>query len=105
MVENRELRATHPLNAVRFSLVWKANLELESNSESLNPDRVMSVLSLTCASEKLIFVSQGTRCPIRHGSRTWIASRARVQMWLIRRNETIKSGQDSYIKIARSLSQ
>jgi hypothetical protein len=42
IVENGEVRATYPSDAVRLSLVWKADLEPEANSESLNLDRVMS---------------------------------------------------------------
>ena len=44
IVENGQIRATYPFKAVRLSLVWKANLELEAASESLNLDRVMSIL-------------------------------------------------------------
>ena len=43
IVENGEIRATYPFNAVRLSLVWKANLEPEGDSELLNLDRVMSI--------------------------------------------------------------
>jgi hypothetical protein len=43
ILENGEVRATYPFNAVRLSVLWKANLEAEANSESLNLDRVMSI--------------------------------------------------------------
>jgi hypothetical protein len=94
-VENGEVRATYPFNAVRLSLVWKANLEPEANSESLNLDRVMSILIADLRKQKVIFVSQRTRCPIRHGSPPWITSTPRFQTRLTRKNETrIKPGQD-----------
>jgi hypothetical protein len=34
IVENGEVRATYPCNAVRLSLVWKADLDPEAKSES-----------------------------------------------------------------------
>ena len=43
IVENGEVRATYPFSAVRLSLVWKADLELEADSESLNLDWMMSI--------------------------------------------------------------
>jgi hypothetical protein len=43
IVEEGEIRATYPYNAVRLSLVWKADLDPEANSESLNLDLVMSI--------------------------------------------------------------
>ena len=43
IVENGETRATYPSNAIRLSIVWKANLETEANFESLTLDRVMSI--------------------------------------------------------------
>src|SRR5260370_16300431 len=43
IVENGETRATYPSNAIRLSLVWKANLATEANSESLSLDRVMRI--------------------------------------------------------------
>src|SRR5260370_15479383 len=43
IVENGETRATYPSNAIRLSLIWKANLETEANFESLSLDRVMSI--------------------------------------------------------------
>src|SRR5216684_8939429 len=45
IVENGETRATYPSNAVRLSLVWKADLETEASFESLTPDRVMSIFT------------------------------------------------------------
>jgi hypothetical protein len=42
IVENGEVRATYPFSAVRLSLVWKANIELEADSESLNLGRMMT---------------------------------------------------------------
>jgi hypothetical protein len=43
IVENGEVRTTYPLNAVRLSLVWKADFEPEADSQSLNLDHVMSI--------------------------------------------------------------
>jgi hypothetical protein len=43
IVENGETRATYPSNAIRLSLVWKADLETEASFESLTPDRVKSI--------------------------------------------------------------
>jgi hypothetical protein len=55
IVENGEVRATYPFNAVRLSLVWKANLELEANSEPLNLDRVMSIFIADLGRRKVDF--------------------------------------------------
>src|SRR5215472_5909611 len=55
IVENGEVRATYPFNAVRLSLVWKANLELEANSESLNLDRVMTIFIADLGQRKVDF--------------------------------------------------
>ena len=44
IVEKGETRAVYPSNAIRLSLVWKANLETESQLESLNVDHVMDLL-------------------------------------------------------------
>ena len=102
IVENGEVQATYPFNAVRLSLVWKANLETEADSESLDLDQVMSVFSLICGSEKLIFVSPGTRCPIRHGLPPWTAPTVRFQMRLIQKNKTrLNPSRILYLKIAR----
>ena len=103
IVENGEVRATYPSKAVRLSLVWKADLDDEDDSESLNLNRVMSIFIADLRSERLIFVSQRTRCRT-----TWIAtliaSTARFQMRLTRKNETrIKPGRDYVFEIARSL--
>ncbi|HJU11665.1 MAG TPA: hypothetical protein VJ728_12350, partial [Candidatus Binataceae bacterium] len=43
IVEDGEVRAAYPSNAVRLSLVWKADLDPEANRESLDLDRVMSI--------------------------------------------------------------
>jgi hypothetical protein len=40
IVESGEVRATYPFNAVRLSLVWKADLEGETNPELLSLDRI-----------------------------------------------------------------
>lgn len=55
IVENGEVRATYPFNAVRLSLVWKANLEPEANSESLNLDRLMSIFIADLRQRKVDF--------------------------------------------------
>ena len=55
IVENGEIRATYPSNAVRLSLVWKADLEAEANSESLNLDRVMSIFIADLHKRKVSF--------------------------------------------------
>lgn len=67
IVENGEIRATYPFSAVRLSLVWKADLEGEANPELLSLDRVMSIFITDLRKRKVDFVSQRTRCPIRHG--------------------------------------
>src|SRR5215472_4362449 len=43
IVEGGEVRATYPYNAVRLSLVWKADLDPEADSELLSLDLVMSI--------------------------------------------------------------
>ena len=95
IVENGEVRATYPFNAVRLSLVWKANFETEADSESLNLDRVMNIFVADLRKLKLIFVSQGARCPIRHGSPRWIPPTARFQMRLTRKNKTRINNESS----------
>jgi hypothetical protein len=70
IVENDEIRATYPFNAVRLSLVWKANLEAEANSESLNLDRVMSIFINDLRKRKIDF-----RVPADPLSdKTWMAT-------------------------------
>ena len=70
IVENGEVRATYPFNAVRLSLVWKANLNPEDSSESLNLDRVMNILIADLRKRKVDF-----RVPADPLSdRTWIAT-------------------------------
>jgi hypothetical protein len=80
IVENGEIRATYPFNAVRLSLVWKASLEPEADSESVNLDRVMSIFIADLRKRKVYFRVPADRCPRRHGSPPWIASTARVRM-------------------------
>jgi hypothetical protein len=70
IVENGEVRATYPFNAVRLSLVWKANLEPEANSESLNLDRVMSIFFADLHNRKVDFRAPGD--PL--SDKTWIAT-------------------------------
>jgi hypothetical protein len=43
IVENGETRAIYPSDAIRLSLVWKADLETDADFESLTLDRVMSI--------------------------------------------------------------
>lgn len=69
-MENGEVRATYPFSAVRLSLVWKANLELEANSESLNLDRVMSTFIADLRERKVDFRVPGD--PL--SDKTWIAT-------------------------------
>jgi hypothetical protein len=45
IVENGETRATYPSDAIRLSLVWKADLDAEASFESLTLDRVMSIFT------------------------------------------------------------
>ena len=69
-MENDEVRATYPFNAVRLSLVWKANLEVEANSESLNLDRVMSIFIADLRKRKVDFRVPADPLP----DKTWIAT-------------------------------
>ena len=55
IVENGEVRATYPFNAVRLSLVWKADLDPEGNSEALDLDRVMSIFITDLRKRKVDF--------------------------------------------------
>jgi len=70
IVENGGIRATYPSNAVRLSLVWKADLEPEANSESLNLDRVMSLFIADLRKRKVGFRVPGE--PL--SDKTWIAT-------------------------------
>jgi hypothetical protein len=70
IVENGEVRATYPFDAVRLSLVWKANLEADANSESLNLDRVMSVFIADLRKRNIDFRVPGD--PLF--DKTWIAT-------------------------------
>ena len=70
IVENGEVRATYPFNAVRLSLVWKANLESEGKSESLNLDCVMSIFVADLRMRKVDFRVPGD--PL--SDKTWIAT-------------------------------
>ena len=54
-MENGEIRATYPFNAVRLSLVWKADPEPEANSELLDLDRVMSIFIADLRKRKVDF--------------------------------------------------
>jgi hypothetical protein len=70
IVENGEIRATYPFNSVRLSLVWKADLEPEANTELLNLDRVMSIFIADLRKRKVDF-----RVPADPLSdKTWIAT-------------------------------
>jgi hypothetical protein len=70
IVENGEVRATCPFNAVRLSLVWKANLELEADSESLNLDRMMTIFIADLRKRKVDF--RVPEDPL--SDKTWIAT-------------------------------
>jgi hypothetical protein len=70
IMEKGEIRATYPFNAVRLSLVWKANLEPEANSESLNLDRVMSIFIADLRKREIDFRIPGD--PL--SDKTWIAT-------------------------------
>jgi len=70
IVENGEVRATYPSNAIRLSLVWKADLEPEVNPEPLNLDRVMSILMTDLRKRKVDFRVPGD--PL--SDKAWIAT-------------------------------
>ena len=55
IVENGEIRASYPFNAVRLSLVWKADLEGQANPELLSLDRVMSIFMADLRNRKVDF--------------------------------------------------
>jgi hypothetical protein len=70
IVENGEVRVTYPFDAVRLSLVWKANLDPEANSELLNLDRVTSTFIADLHKRKVDF-----RVPADPlADKTWIAT-------------------------------
>jgi hypothetical protein len=70
IVENGEVRATYPFNAVRLSLVWKADLEREADSESLDLDRVMSIFVADLGRRKVDFRVPGD--PL--SDKTWMVT-------------------------------
>ena len=46
VLENREVRATYPRQAIRFSILWKAGVrERESGTDNLTLDRIMTIFS------------------------------------------------------------
>ena len=46
ILENGEIRATYPTNAVRFSILWKAAIgEPASNDDNLTLDRIMAIFT------------------------------------------------------------
>jgi len=46
ILENDEVRATYPICAIRFSILWKAAIEERaSNADNLTLDRIMSIFS------------------------------------------------------------
>jgi hypothetical protein len=70
IIENGEVRATYPFNAVRLSLVWKANVEPGADSESLDLDQVMSIFIADLRKRNVDF-----RAPAEPLSdKTWIAT-------------------------------
>jgi hypothetical protein len=70
IVENGKVVATYPFNAVRLSLVWKANLEPEAHSESLDLDQLMSIFIADLRRRKVDFSVPGD--PL--SNKTWIAT-------------------------------
>ena len=70
IVENGEVRATYPFNAVRLSLVWKADLEPEAASESLDLYRVMTIFLADLGQRKVDFRIPGD--PL--SDKTWITT-------------------------------
>jgi hypothetical protein len=70
IVENGEVRATYSFNAVRLSLVWKADLEPEADSESLDLHQVMSIFVADLSRRKVDFRVPGD--PL--SDKTWIAT-------------------------------
>jgi hypothetical protein len=70
IVENGEVHATYPFNAVRLSLVWKANLELEADSESLDLGQVMDIFIADLRKRRVDFHVPGD--PL--SDKTWIAT-------------------------------
>jgi hypothetical protein len=46
VLENREVRATYPRQAIRFSILWKAGIrERESGIDNLTLDRIMTIFT------------------------------------------------------------
>ena len=46
VLENREVRATYPRQAIRFSILWKAGVqEGESGTDDLTLDRIMTIFT------------------------------------------------------------
>jgi len=46
VLENREVRATYPRQAIRFSILWKAGVrERESGTDNLTLDRIMTIFT------------------------------------------------------------
>ena len=70
IVENGEVRATYPFNAVRLSLVWKADLEGEANPDLLSLDRVMGIFIADLRKRKVDFLVPAD--PLF--DKTWIAT-------------------------------
>lgn len=70
VLENGEVRATYPFKAVRLSLVWKADLEPEAASESLDLDRVMTIFLADLGQRRVDFRIPGD--PL--SDKTWIAT-------------------------------
>jgi hypothetical protein len=55
IVEDGEIRATYPSNAIRLSLVWKANLEPEKGFDALTLDRAMAIFIADLRERKVDF--------------------------------------------------
>src|SRR5260370_20411181 len=60
IVENGETRATYPSNAIRLSILWKANLETEAHFALLTLDRVMSIFIADLRQRRADFRLPGT---------------------------------------------
>ena len=46
VLEDREVRATYPRQAIRFSILWKAGVqERESGTDDLTLDRIMTIFT------------------------------------------------------------
>jgi hypothetical protein len=55
IVENGEIRATYPSTAIRLSLVWKADLEPRTQSETLTLDQVMDIFVADLRPRRAVF--------------------------------------------------